>query len=299
MDQFSSESHTYVPVPVFAREHGVPERTVRNWCRQGKIMGVLHLGRNWLIPEEAQVPERGKFPLINVLLEQKEMQLRGNIYHRLMIDMTYNSNHMEGSRLTHDQTRMIFETNTIGLTKDKTVNIDDVIETANHFRCIDYVIDNATRQLTQSMIRELHAMLKQGTSMSRQQWFRIGDYKLLPNEVGGIDTTPPEQVPEAMARLLAQYHCKRRHTLHDILDFHVRFERIHPFQDGNGRVGRLIMLKECLRNGIVPFIIDEEHRPYYYRGLQQWPQVEGYLTDTCLSAQDHFRALLAHFGIKC
>lgn len=235
-------------------------------------------------------------PLLRALREQKAAGMKGGIYHRVQIDLTYNSNHMEGSRLTHDQTRYIFETNTLGIT-EQAVNVDDIIETTNHFRAVDHIIDNTDEPLTESFIKHLHLLLKSGTSDERRDWFRVGDYKLLPNEVGGNDTTLPEDVCKEVARLLMDYNASGTPAFEDILDFHYRFERIHPFQDGNGRVGRLIMFGECLRNGYVPFIITDELKMLYYRGLQNWPGIKGYLLDTCLTAQDDFKALLAKFRI--
>ena len=223
--------------------------------------------------------------------------MSGGIYHRTQIDLTYNSNHIEGSRLTHDQTRYIFETNTIGIT-DQNINVDDIVETSNHFRCIDLIIDRAQDRLSEGLVKELHKILKTGTSDSRKDWFNVGDYKKLPNEVGGSDTCPPEKVHFQMKILLDEYNAKQKKELEDIIDFHQRFEKIHPFQDGNGRVGRLIMFKECLANGIVPFIITDELKMFYYRGLSEWGHINGYLTDTCLTAQDNYKALLDYFKIK-
>lgn len=224
------------------------------------------------------------------------MGLKGGIYHRTQVDMTYNSNHMEGSRLTHEQTRHIFETNTIGVTEGG-ANVDDIVETVNHFRCIDMVIDRAGEKLTESFIKELHALLKSGTSDSRRDWFAVGDYKKLPNEVGGLDTTEPERVAAEMKMLLQRYNRLEGKSLDDILDLHWRFECIHPFQDGNGRVGRLLMFKECLANGHIPFIISDELKMFYYRGLQQWPRIREYLRDACLTAQDEYKVLLRKFRI--
>ena len=258
------------------------------------------VGKTWNIPTDAFLPRRAKFkatPLLNALREQKEAKLAGSIYHRTQIDLTYNSNHIEGSRLTHDQTRYIFETNTIGVT-DQSVNVDDIIETTNHFRCIDLIIDKAQEKVSEAFVKELHRILKSGTSDSRKDWFAVGDYKRLPNEVGGRETTPPEEVHRAMKALLREYNAKKAKTFEDVLDLHQRFEAIHPFQDGNGRVGRLLMFKECLANGFVPFIITDELKMFYYRGLQQWPQVKEYLLDTCLTAQDNYKALLDYFKIK-
>ena len=234
--------------------------------------------------------------LAAVLKEQKDMQLKGGIYHRTQIDLTYNSNKIEGSRLTHDQTRYIFETNTIGITEES-VNVDDILETVNHFRCIDVIIDKADERLDETMIKDLHAALKAGTSDSRKTWFNVGEYKKLPNEVGGSPTCAPKEVASKMQELLANYHRKALKTIEDIIDFHYQFEIIHPFQDGNGRVGRLIMFKECLANNVVPFIIDETLKMFYYRGLQEWPGVKGYLTDTCLTAQDNYKDMLRYFEV--
>lgn len=235
--------------------------------------------------------------LLETLREQKRMQLKGGIYHKVQIDLTFNSNHIEGSRLTHDQTRYIFETNTIGVTSEETINVDDIIETTNHFRCNDFIIEQAEQPLTEKMIKELHRLLKSGTSDSRKSWFNVGEYKQLPNEVGGMETSAPEQVHTDMEALLAHYNSLETRTLDDLLDFHQRFEAIHPFQDGNGRVGRLILFKECLANGIVPFIITEELRFFYYRGLHEWPRIPGYLRDTCLTAQNTFKCILDYFRI--
>lgn len=294
---------TYISVKAFAARHGISERTARNYCAEGKIEGAFLTGKTWNIPEDAVLPRRKNardhkvMPLLAVLREQKTMKMKGGIYHKTQIDLTYNSNHIEGSRLTHEQTRFIFETNTIGL-RESAVNVDDIVETMNHFRCIDFIIDKATEPLSESFIKKLHEMLKTGTSDARKDWFAVGEYKLLPNEVGGVDTCPPEEVHSRMKDLLAVYNAKKQKALEDILDFHVQFERIHPFQDGNGRVGRLIMFKECLAGGIVPFIITEKLKMFYYRGLMEWGHLNGYLTDTCLTAQDEFKAALVYFRIK-
>lgn len=237
-----------------------------------------------------------KSPLLTALTEQMEMRMKGGIYHKTQIDLTYNSNHIEGSRLSHEQTRYIFETNTIGVTQEA-VNVNDIVETVNHFRCIDLIIEHATDELSIDFIKELHKVLNTGTSDSRKNWFAVGDYKRLPNEVGGEETCPPEQVAERMEEMLADY-MNSKQQFEDILNLHVRFERIHPFQDGNGRVGRLIMFKECLCSGIVPFIITDELKMFYYRGLSEWGHVNGYLTDTCLTAQDQYKTSLDYFRIK-
>ena len=292
----------YLSVTEIAEKWDVSERSVRNYCAQGRVNGAFITGKTWNIPENAEKPERinkrkeVKITLLDILKEQKASKYTGGIYHKTQIDLTYNSNHIEGSRLTHDQTRYIFETNTIGVEKD-VLNVDDVIETVNHFRCIDIIIDHARVFLTEKFIKELHLLLKNGTSDSRKDWFAVGDYKKLPNEVGGMDTTIPEEVSDKMKNLLREYNAKDRKTFEDILDFHVKFERIHPFQDGNGRIGRLIMFKECLKNNIVPFIVDDNLKMFYYRGLKEWDNEKGYLTDTCLTAQDKYKAYLDYFRI--
>ena len=291
----------YISVAEAAKKWGISERSVRNYCALGRVAGARLVGKTWEIPEVAEKPKRAarsdkKHTLLAILREEKSARLSGGIYHRMQIDLTYNSNHIEGSRLTHDETRYIFETNTIGLS-EKTVNVDDIVETSNHFRCIDSVIDNAEKVLSENYIKELHFLLKTGTSDSRRDWFRVGEYKKLPNEVGGADTTDPDGVKREMKALLTSYNKKEDVTLEDIIEFHVAFERIHPFQDGNDRVGRLIMLKECLKHNIAPFIIDEEHKLFYYRGLKEWNTERGYLLDTCLSAQDKFIKILNKFGI--
>ena len=291
-----------VSTKIYAEAHGLSERTVRNYCVQGKIIGAKLIGKNWSIPVDAPLPTRKNArvtisPLLQTLREQKDCKLKGGIYHRIQIDLTYNSNHIEGSRLTKEQTRYIFETNTIGISDDA-IRVDDIIETTNHFRCIDFIIDHAKEPLTEAMIKRLHGLLKSGTTDASKSWFAVGDYKRLPNEVGGIETVEPKQVGKAIRELLKEYKGKKKVAFEDILDFHQRFETIHPFQDGNGRVGRLLMFKECLNHGIVPFIITDELKMFYYRGLHEWKHLPGYLTDTCLTAQDYYKALLDYFKIK-
>lgn len=234
--------------------------------------------------------------LLDVLQAEKADKYSGGIYHKTQIDLTYNSNHMEGGRLTYDQTRYIFETNTIGV-ENEALNVDDVIETANHFRCIDMIIDNAKTALSAKFIKKLHFILKTGTSDSRKDWFAVGAYKKMPNEVGGMNTSLPEGVADEMRALLSEYNSKAKVSLEDILEFHVKFERIHPFQDGNGRVGRLVMFKECLKYNIVPFIIEDSLKMFYYRGLKEWNNEKGYLMDTCLTAQDKYKTYLDYFRI--
>ena len=293
----------YLSVAEIAKKWDVSERSVRNYCANGRVPGAFLTRKMWNIPENAPKPERSNkkkekpTTLLDILQNEKANKYSGGIYHKTQIDLTYNSNHMEGSRLTHDQTRYIFETNTIGIEKE-VLNVDDVIETANHFRCIDMIVDRAKLSLTEKIIKELHLILKNGTSDSRKDWFAVGNYKKLPNEVGGMETALPEEVANKMKKLLSEYNNKEEKNFEDILDFHVKFERIHPFQDGNGRVGRLIMFKECLKYNIVPFIIEDNLKMFYYRGLKEWDNEKGYLTDTCMTAQDRYKAYLDYFRIS-
>lgn len=292
----------YLSVIEIAKKWNISERSVRNYCAHGRVQGAFLTGKTWNIPENAEKPERSNkkkghtLTLLDILRDQKEGKYSGGIYHRTQIDLTYNSNHMEGSRLTRNQTRYIFETNTVGV-ENEVLNVDDVIETVNHFCCIDLVIDHADDILSEKFIKKLHLTLKNGTSDSRKDWFAVGEYKKIPNEVGGMDTALPEEVADKMKTLLKEYNVIKEKTLEDILDFHVKFERIHPFQDGNGRVGRLIMFKECLKHNIVPFIIEDNQKLFYYRGLKEWDNEKGYLTDTCLTAQDKYKAYLNYFRI--
>ena len=293
----------YLSVAETAKKWDISERSVRNYCAHGRVPGAFLTGKTWNVPEDAAKPLRANQKenkpktLLSILQEEKKSKYSGGIYHKTQIDLTYNSNHMEGSRLTYDQTRYIFETNTISV-KNETLNVDDVIETANHFRCIDMIIDNAKSALSEKFIKELHLILKSGTSDSRLEWFSVGDYKKRPNEAGGMPTAMPEEAADKMKALLTEYNGKEEKTFEDVLDFHVKFERIHPFQDGNGRVGRLIMFKECLKYNIVPFIIEDNLKMFYYRGLKEWKNEKGYLTDTCLTAQDKYKAYLDYFRIK-
>ncbi len=292
----------YLSVAEIAKKWDVSERSVRNYCAKKRVSGAFLAGKTWNIPANAEKPERSNkkkehpTTLLDILREEKANKYSGGIYHKTQIDLTYNSNHMEGSRLTHDQTRYIFETNTIGVEKD-VLNVDDVMETVNHFRCIDMIIDHAKAILTEKFIKELHLILKNGTSDSRKDWFVVGDYKKLPNDVGGMNTALPEEVADRIKELLTEYNSKGEKTLEDILDFHVRLERIHPFQDGNGRVGRLIMFKECLKYNIVPFIIEDDMKMFYYRGLKKWNDEKGYLMDICLAAQDRYKKYLDYFRL--
>lgn len=293
----------YLAVNEISKKWNVSERSVRDYCNKGRVFGAYLEGKTWMIPENATKPNRQprhsvkSDNLLIVLKREKESQLRGGIYHKFQVEMTYNSNHMEGSKLTYDETRYIFETNTISITGDS-VRVDDVMETINHFRCIDLVIDNANKKLTESFIKQLHRLLKTNTQDANKSWFMVGDYKLLENEVGGQSTTHPDDVKRDMKRLLENYHNKEKHTIEDIIEFHVNFEKIHPFQDGNGRVGRLIAFKECLKNNIVPFIIKDDKKAYYYRGLSNWRREHGWLIDTCLDGQDTVKKWLDDFKIK-
>lgn len=289
----------FISVSQFAEKYGISERTARNYCAVGKIDGAFLTGKTWNIPADAVLPQKKKqkiYPLLKRLRQEKESGLKGGIYHRTQIDLTYNSNHIEGSRLTKEQTRYIFETNTLGITAENT-RIDDILETVNHFRCIDYIIVHATEKITESHVKQLHSILKNNTSDSQKSWFAVGDYKRLANEVGGEETVQPHDVHKRMKTLLAEYNANKHVTFDDILDFHVQFERIHPFQDGNGRVGRLLIFWQCLQSGIVPFIITEELRMFYYRGLQNWERINGYLHDTCLTAQDEYKKMMEYFKI--
>ena len=293
----------YNSVAQMAKKWNISERSVRNYCAGGRIEGAVLIGKTWNIPEDATKPERlnkskkDKNILLDLLQDEKASKYKGGIYHKTQIELTYNSNHIEGSRLTHDQTRYIFETNTIGV-ENEAINVDDVIETSNHFRCVDIIIDNVKAALTEKFIKNLHMMLKSGTSDCAKDGFVVGDYKKVPNEVGGMATTPPEKVASKVKSLLLSYKSTENKTLEDILEFHVQFERIHPFQDGNGRVGRLIMFKECLKHNIVPFIIEDNLKMFYYRGLKEWDNEKGFLMDTCLTAQDRYKEYLDYFRIK-
>ena len=289
----------FISVSLFAEKYGISERTARNYCAVGKIDGAFLTGKTWNIPADAVLPQKKKqkiYPLLKRLRQEKESGLKGGIYHRTQIDLTYNSNHIEGSRLTKEQTRYIFEINTLGITAENT-RIDDILETVNHFRCIDYIIVHATEKITEPHVKQLHSILKNNTSDSQKSWFAVGDYKRLANEVGGEETVQPHDVHKRMKTLLAEYNANKHVTFDDILDFHVQFERIHPFQDGNGRVGRLLIFWQCLQSGIVPFIITEELRMFYYRGLQNWGRINGYLHDTCLTAQDEYKRVMEYFKI--
>ena len=292
----------FITVKEASIKWNLSERSVRNYCALGRIEGAVLSGKTWLIPENATKPirsneKKNKKYLLEKLRFEKNNQIKGGIYHKLMIDLTYNSNHIEGNELTHDETRYIFETRTIGVDKNTSKKVDDIIETINHFAAIDRVIDFANYQLSEQFIKELHKILKSNTNDSRLPHFAVGEYKKLPNEVGDMETTNPRLVASEMHKLLNDYNIKEKHSFEEIVEFHVKFERIHPFQDGNGRVGRLIAFKECLKNNIVPFIILDSKKMFYYRGLKNWNQEHGWLIDTCLDGQDTVKVYLDYFNM--
>lgn len=293
----------YITINEISKKWGVSERSARNYCASGRVVGAYLEGKTWMIPIDAVKPARQirhaiKIRnLLDTLKDEKDSSLKGGIYHKLQVEMTYNSNHMEGSKLTHDQTRFIYETKTIGV-QDGAVSVDDVMETINHFRCIDLAIDFAKRKLSETFIKQLHRILKTNTEDSKKTWFMIGDYKLYENIAGDRETVHPDKVKDEMKKLLSNYLKKDKHTFEEIVEFHVDFERIHPFQDGNGRVGRLIAFKECLKNGIVPFIILDSKKDFYYRGLKNWNSDRAWLMDTCLDGQDTVKAYLDYFKIR-
>ena len=236
-----------------------------------------------------------KINVLEVLREQEEMQLKGNLYHNTQIIFAYNTNHIEGSKLTEDQTRYIYETNTLLTEKESITNLDDIIETANHFKLVDYMLDVADKELTEEMIKEFHKILKEGTSDSRKDWFNVGEYKKLANEAGNMKTSLPKNVQKDMVKLMQWYNSLEKITIENIIEFHYRFECIHPFQDGNGRVGRIIVFKECLKNNIVPFIILDKDKLFYYRGIKEYKNEKGYLIDTCLNAQDQYKEMIKYY----
>ncbi len=293
----------YLNVIEISKKWNVSERSVRNYCNQGRVPGAILNNHNWLIPEDALKPSRQirhsvkETTLLEILKREKRSSIKGGIYHKLQIEMTYNSNHIEGSTLSYDQTRYIFETKTIGV-ENVSIKVDDIIETINHFRCIDLAIESANYKLTESLIKQFHYILKSGTADSYKPWFKVGDYKLLENEVRGNETTKPKEVKEKIIDLLTWYNSINNVSLETIIEFHYRFETIHPFQDGNGRVGRLIMLKECLKHNIVPILITDQYKAFYYRGLREWEQEKGHLIDTCLFGQDIMKNYLDYFKIK-
>lgn len=278
------------------KELGISSRTIAKLRRGEKLSRVVmeKLCGYFSCEAGALCREISDNPILQTLREEKEAKISGGLYHELQVRMTYNSNHIEGSRLTEEQTRLIFETNT--LDAEGGVPVDDVLETVHHFRAIDYVIDCADDALTEQIIKKLHEILKRDTKDASLDWFAVGDYKKRPNVVGGRETTKPKDVPAKMKALLAAYNAKREVTIQDVIAFHAEFEKVHPFQDGNGRVGRLVALKECLRHDIVPFLIEDGKKAFYHRGLSEWDNEKGWLTDTCLDGQDTFKRLLAMFS---
>ena len=273
-------------------ESGALEPNIESLKKLADLFGIT-------IDELLKDEEKFDFSNVNVLKalrEQKEMKLKGNLYHQTQVSFAYNTNHIEGSTLTEDQTRYIFETNTILFEGDTVAKVDDILETANHFKLVDYMLDVADKKLTEKMIKEFHKILKDGTSDSRVEWFNVGDYKQKVNTIGsGIKTTSPENVEKDMGKLMVWYNSFKQITIKEIIEFHYRFESIHPFQDGNGRIGRLIMFKECLKNNIIPFIIQDKDKLYYYRGLKEYKSEKGYLTDTCLNAQDQYVKMIEYY----
>jgi len=280
------------------KELGISSRTIAKIGKGEKIADnvILRLCEFFDCAKEDIVTEICENAILQALKEEKNAKISGGIYHETQVRLTYNSNRIEGSRLSEDQTRLIFETNTIG--SDVGVPVDDIIETANHFRAMDYVIDKAEEPLTEEIIKALHRLLKTGTKDSHISWFNVGEYKAKPNVVGGMETTPPSKVAGKMKKLLDEYSKIETVSIRDIIRFHHDFEKIHPFQDGNGRVGRLIACKECLRFNIVPFIIEDSKKMFYYRGLKEWDNEQGFLLETCLDGQDTYKALLNYFGIE-
>ena len=264
------------------------------------IESLKRLADTFNITVDELIKDEEKFDLtkvnvLEVLREQKEMELKGNLYHNTQVIFAYNTNHIEGSKLTEDQTRYIFETNTILFEGQTVASVDDILETANHFKLVDYMLDVAEEKLTEEMIKKFHKILKEGTSDSRKEWFNVGDYKKLANETGNMQTSLPKNVARDMAKLMEWYNSLEKITIKEIIEFHYRFERIHPFQDGNGRVGRIIMFKECLKNNIVPFIILDKEKLFYYRGLKEYKNEKGFLVDTCLNAQDQYIEMLKFY----
>lgn len=287
----------YLSVKEMAKLWNVSERTIRNYCQHNKIPGAFLTGKSWNIPEDALLPSKNKVTdnkLLNILQEEKNMDLKGGIYHKTQVLLTYNSNRIEGNKLSEEETNLIFETNTISGTS---LNVDDIIETQNHFKCFNYIIDNAKKELNEEIIKKIHYILKINTSDSFKEWFNVGEYKKLPNEVGASFTTLPLNVKSEIKELLNEYKNIKNKDINTIIWFHQRFETIHPFQDGNGRVGRLIMFKECLHYNIIPFIITDDLKLFYYRGLKEWDNEKGYLIDTCLTAQDRYKKYLEYFNI--
>lgn len=262
-----------------------------------KLAETFHITVDELLKDDVEKFDINKLNVLDILREQKEMQLKGNLYHNTQIIFAYNTNHIEGSKLTEDQTRYIFETNSILFEGETVANVDDILETANHFKLVDYMIDNADKDLTEEMIKEFHKILKNGTADSRKEWFNVGEYKKVTNTAGNMETSSPKQTPKDMKKLMDWYSSLNQITIKEIIEYHARFEKIHPFQDGNGRVGRIIAFKECLKNNIIPFIILDKDKLFYYRGLREYQNKteKGYLIDTCLNAQDQYANMIKYY----
>ncbi len=281
------------PATVSKYESGALEPNIESLKRLAEL---FEISIDELLNDEEDKFDISKINVLDILREQKEMKLKGNLYHRTQVSFAYNTNHIEGSTLTEDQTRYIFETNTILFEGDTIAKVDDILETANHFKLVDYMLDVADKKLTEKLIKEFHKILKDGTSDSRVEWFNVGEYKQRANTIGsGIKTTSPNNVEKEMSKLIDWYNSLKQITINEIIEFHYRFESIHPFQDGNGRIGRIIMFKECLKNNIIPFIIFDKDKLFYYRGLKEYKNEKGYLVDTCLNAQDQYANVINYF----
>ena len=281
------------PGTISKYESGIIEPNIESLKRLAETFNITV---DELINDEEKF-DISKINVLEVLREQKEMGLKGNLYHNTQIIFAYNTNHIEGSKLTEDQTRYIYETNTILFEEETIASVDDILETANHFKLVDYMLDVANESLTEEMIKKFHKILKEGTIDSRKDWFNVGEYKKLANEAGAMSTSSPKQTPKDMQKLMQWYNSLTEVTIQDIIEFHARFEKIHPFQDGNGRIGRMIMFKECLKNNIIPFIILDEDKLFYYRGLKEYQNKteKGYLIDTCLNAQDQYTKMIEYY----
>ena len=280
------------PGTISKYESGMIEPNIESIKRLAETFGITI---DELLKNEDEKFDISKIDILECLKEQKEMGLKGNLYHNTQVIFAYNTNHIEGNKLTEDQTRYIFETNTILFERQTVTSVDDILETANHFKLVDYMLDVAEEKLTEEMIKEFHKILKEGTSDSRKEWFNVGEYKKIANEAGNTQTSLPKNVAKDMAKLMEWYNSLERITIKEIIEFHFRFERIHPFQDGNGRVGRIIAFKECLKNNIVPFIILDKDKLFYYRGLKEYKNEKGFLIDTCLNAQDQYINMIEYY----
>ena len=280
------------PATVSKYESGALEPNIESLKRLAEL---FEISIDELLNDQEDKFDISKINVLDILREQKEMKLKGNLYHRTQVSFAYNTNHIEGSKLTEDQTRYIYETNTLLTEKESITNLDDIIETANHFKLVDYMLDVADKELTEEMIKEFHKILKEGTSDSRKDWFNVGEYKKLANEAGNMKTSLPKNVQKDMVKLMQWYNSLEKITIENIIEFHYRFECIHPFQDGNCRVGRIIVFKECLKNNIVPFIILDKDKLFYYRGIKEYKNEKGYLIDTCLNAQDQYKEMIKYY----